>query len=115
MFKVPTLGSSVLCSTEFSSLFLVVWAGMGRDGSGLASREEEGSSPLGRQLLTRAAGKMGELLSNSAVKGRRSQLPLHTVTEDTCQAFGSLGSPAFLGWCIPMLEMFPYRDTHVSF
>lgn len=47
--------------------------------------------------------------------GRRSQPPLRTVMAGSFQAFGSLDSPAFLGWCLPMLvctEMFSYRDRH---
>lgn len=71
--------------------------------------------PWEGSYLTRAAGKMGEPLDNSAVKCcEREKVPaaLHTVTEDTCQAFGSLDSLAFLSWRILMLEMFPYRDTH---
>lgn len=86
MFKVPTPGYSVLCSPNRAVISLS--CGMGRDGSGLASKEEEGSLGSSRWedwriIEQQCCGKEGGPAA-SAHSG-----------EGTFQASGSLGSPNF--------------------
>lgn len=74
--------------TELSFLFLVAWAGMGRDGSGLASKEEEGSLGSSRWEDWRAIEQQCCEKEGGPVASAHSG-------EGTFQASGSLGSPHF--------------------
>lgn len=82
---------------------------MGRDGSWLTNRGEEGHYA--------ASQKTGEPLSDSAVRCyERKKAPdssAHRVMENHAKLMGAWISFAFLG--LVCVEMFPHRDIRMSF